>query len=50
MEEYLQGFVKQIEYAFEHNIVGDATIAQQWSMVSDNGKLVLDRNTRNVLP
>ena len=50
MQEYLQRFVEQIEYGIENQIEADETIAQQWTMVMQDGRLNPNRTTTVVEP
>lgn len=50
MEDYLQDFVKQIEYGIEQHLEADKLIARQWELVSFNGRLNYQRATNAVEP
>ena len=50
MEEYLQGFVEQIQYGVDHHLTADETIAQQWEQVKATGYLTKQRSTTAVSP
>jgi hypothetical protein len=49
LQEYLQGFVEQIQYGIE-NHVHDETTAQQWEMVRSMGHIINQRGTTAVTP
>ena len=50
MQEYLQGFVEQIQYGIENRIEADETISRQWEMVQATGRLTDERATNAVAP
>lgn len=50
LEDYLQGFADEIQYAFDNNIQGDEQTAQQWEMVQSIGRLSNERGNRSVSP
>ena len=50
MQEYLQGFVDQIQYGIENRIEADATVARQWELVRATGRVNDDRATTAVEP
>ena len=50
MQEYLQRFVEQIQYGIENNVEADETIAQQWELVMQDGRLNPNRATTVVEP
>ena len=49
LQDYLQGFVEQIQYGIE-NHVQDETTSQQWEMVRSVGHLIEQRGTTAVAP
>lgn len=49
-EEYLEGFVEQIQYGIEDNIVADEKTSKQWNSVKTTGHLNENRNTPVVGP
>ena len=49
LQEYLQGFVEQIQYGIE-NHVHDETTAQQWELVKSTGRLNDNRDGEAVEP
>ena len=48
MEEYLLGFVENIQYGVENHIVADATVSKQWQLVKTTGRLD-DKNASEVV-
>lgn len=50
MEEYLQDFVKRIQYGIENQIVADETTAKQWTLVKSQGRLNDDKTAKAVAP
>lgn len=50
MEEYLQGFVEQIQYGKEHQIQADENTTMQWELVMATGHLDNNRSTNSVDP
>jgi len=50
MEEYLQGFVEQIQYGVENHIQPNESTSRQWEMVMDTGRLNDNRTTNAVEP
>lgn len=48
MEEYLLGFVENIQYGVENHIVADATVSKQWQLVKTTGRLD-DKNGSEVV-
>ena len=50
MQEYLQGFVEQIQYGIENHVEADATVARQWELVKTTGRLNDERDTNAVAP
>lgn len=50
LQEYLKGFVEQIEYGVEHHITADSSIAHQWQLVQATGKLNDNKSSKEVLP
>ena len=50
MEEYLQGFVEQIQYGVENHIQPDESTTRQWEMVMATGRLNDNRSTNAVEP
>ena len=49
LQDYLQGFVEQIQYGIENHVQDEAT-SQQWEMVRSMGLLIDQRNTTAVEP
>ena len=49
-QEYLQGFVEQIEYGIENHLKADAKKAQQWELVRTTGRLTNNRTDEAVGP
>ena len=50
LEEYLQGFVEQIEYGITHHLAVDETIAHRWKRVQTMGQLNEQRVATAVAP
>ena len=50
MEEYLQGFVEQIQYGIDNHVVADEAIAREWELVQATGLLSEERGTTAVQP
>lgn len=50
MEEYLQGFVEQIQYGKDHNLTPDDETALQWELVRTTGRINNKRSTYAVAP
>ena len=50
MEDYLQGFVKQIQYGIDHHLVADESTARQWELVRTTGFITENRSTSAVGP
>ena len=50
LQDYLQGFVEQIQYGIEHHLGADATTARQWELVRSIGHLTEHRATTAVTP
>ena len=48
MEDYLQGFVEQIQYGVDNHLNADATIARQWEMVKATGRITEQRGAKAV--
>jgi len=49
-EEYLEGFVEQIQYGIENILTGDEKTSKQWDLVKTIGRLNENRNTTVVEP
>ncbi len=50
MQEYLQGFVEQIQYGIENHLEANEAIAQRWARVMQDGRLNDNRSTTSVEP
>ena len=50
MEEYLQGFVEQIQYGKDHNLIQNEETALQWELVRTTGRINNERSTDVVEP
>jgi hypothetical protein len=50
MQEYLQGFVEQIQYGIDNHLVADEAIAREWELVQSTGLLSEERGTTAVQP
>ena len=50
LQEYLQGFVDQIEYGIENHVQADKRTAEQWERVRTNGQLTNNRTDEVVEP
>ena len=50
MDEYLKGFVEQIDYAIENDIPASDEIVQQWALVKATGNITASKNTTTVDP
>ena len=50
MDEYLKGFVEQIDYAIENDIPASDEIVQQWALVKATGNITASKNTNTVDP
>ncbi len=50
MQDYLQGFVEQLQYGIENHIEADEQTAQQWELVRTIGRLTNNRSNRTVEP
>ncbi|MBQ6729766.1 MAG: leucine-rich repeat protein [Bacteroidales bacterium] len=50
LQDYLQGFVEQIQFGIENHIETDAKKAQQWEMVRTTGRLTNNRSDEVVGP
>lgn len=50
MQQYLYGFVEQIQYGVENNISADEKTAKQWELVKTIGKFYENRNVTTVEP
>lgn len=50
MEEYLQGFVKQIQYGIENHLRGDELTVRQWELVKATGCVTEEKNPTVVAP
>ena len=50
MEDYLQGFVEQIQYGVDHHLTADAIIARQWELVKSTGLITSQKGTKSVQP
>ena len=50
LQDYLQGFVEQIEYGIENHIVADENTVRQWELVQAMGRLNDNRDGEAVEP
>ena len=50
LQDYLQGFVEQIEYGIENHLEADEETAQQWELVRATGSLSDNRSNQAVEP
>ena len=50
LQDYLQGFVEQIQYGIENHLEGDEQTARQWELVRTVGRLSNNRFNRTVEP
>lgn len=50
MQDYLNGFMKQIEYGVTHHLVADDNTAAQWERVRTTGRITDGRDAHEVLP
>ena len=50
MQDYLQGFVEQIEYGIENHLEADENISRQWELVRNVGRLNENRDGEVVEP
>ena len=50
MEEYLQGFVEQIQYGKDINLTADEETALQWELVKTTGRINNEKSTNAVAP
>ena len=50
MEEYLQGFVEQIQYGKDNNLVADDETVRQWELVRTTGRINNKKSTDAVAP
>ncbi|MBO7618767.1 MAG: leucine-rich repeat protein [Bacteroidales bacterium] len=50
LQDYLQGFVKQIEHVIKNHLGADEQTTQQWEMVRATGRLIDIRSDRAVEP
>ena len=50
MQEYLQGFVEQIQYGIDNHLQADETIVRQWNLVQATGRLTEQRAIKAVSP
>lgn len=50
LQEYLQGFVEQIEYGIENHVQADKRTAEQWERVKTTGYLTNNRTNKVVEP
>ena len=50
LQDYLQGFVEQIQYGMENRIVADENTARQWELVRSTGRLNNNRDGDAVEP
>ena len=50
MQEYLRGFVEQIQYGIDNHLSADETIAHQWELVQATGHVIEQRAATVVAP
>ena len=50
LQEYLDGFVEQIQYGIDNHLAADETIAHQWELVQATGRITEQRATTVVAP
>ena len=50
MEDYLQNFVKRIQYGIENHIAADEATARRWTLVKASGRLNDNKDTKAVDP
>ena len=50
LQDYLQGFVEQIQYGIENHLEADEQTARQWELVRSTGRLTNNRSNRTVEP
>ena len=50
LQDYLQGFVEQIEFGIENHLEADEQIARKWELVRTIGRLTENRTNERVLP
>ena len=50
MQEYLMGFVDQIQYGIDYRLQADEQTARQWELVRSEGKLNSEKGNRSVSP
>ncbi len=50
MQDYLKGFLDQIEYSVTHHFVADDSTVAQWERVRTTGRIKAERNDHEVLP
>lgn len=50
MEDYLQSFIKQMQYGIENRLSADATIARQWELAHSTGDITEEKENDRVGP
>ena len=50
MQEYLQGFVEQIQYGIDHHLSANETVSRRWELVKATGRITEQRAITTVSP